>query len=47
MLRGRHDFKIKKGDEYLMYIQMLSMECGVLKGIILKARPLDECWDKS
>lgn len=30
-----------------MYIQMLSMENGVLKGIILKSRPLEECWDRS
>lgn len=47
LLRGRRDYGLKKGEEYLMYIQMLSMESGVLKGIILKSRPLDECWDRS
>jgi hypothetical protein len=47
VLIGRHDFLIKKGEEYLMYVQMVAFEEGTLKGHILKAKPLDECWDKS
>lgn len=47
ILKGRHDFGIKKNEEYLMYIQMHSMVNGVLKGLILKCRPLEECWDRS
>ncbi len=47
LLQGRHDFEIKRGEEYHMYVQMLSFEGGTLRGIILKAKLLDECWDKS
>jgi hypothetical protein len=38
---------IKKGEEYLMYVQFLSCEDGILRGKILKAKPLEECWDNS
>lgn len=47
ILRGRHDFRIKKNEEYLIYLQMHSVEHGILKGIILKCRPLEDCWDQS
>lgn len=47
LLRGRHDFDIKRGEEYLMYVRMLSFENGTLKGIIIKLKKLDECWDRS
>lgn len=47
LLQGRHDFQIKRGEEYLMYVQMISCERGTLRGVILKAKLLDECWDKS
>ncbi len=47
ILRGRQDFAIKKGQEYLMYVQMITFQDGTLKGKILKAKLLDECWDKS
>ena len=47
LLKGRMDFQIKKREEYLMYVQMLSLEEGILRGLILKAKLLDECWDKS
>jgi hypothetical protein len=47
LLLGRHNFHISKGTEYLMYIQMLFCEKGILKGKILKLRRLDECWDRS
>lgn len=38
---------IQKGEEYLMYVQLQSCQDGVLKGRILKIKPLDECWDKA
>ena len=47
LLDGRHDFEIKQGEEYLMYVQMHSFEDGILRGQILKAKYLEECWDKS
>ena len=47
ILKGRIDFNIKKGEEYLMYVQMHSFEYGTLKGNVLRAKLLDECWDKS
>ncbi len=46
-LRGRKDFQIKRGEEYLIYVQMISLEKGVLSGKILKIRPLEDCWDRS
>lgn len=47
LLRGRHDFEIKRGEEYLIYVQMISFEFGTLKGIIIKIKKLEECWDRS
>lgn len=47
VLRGRKDFQLAKGEDYLMYVQMLSWDSGTLKGSILKAKPLSECFDKS
>jgi hypothetical protein len=47
LLRGRKDFHLKQGVEYLLYVQMLSMEQGTLTGHILKTKKLDECWDRS
>jgi hypothetical protein len=47
ILKGRPDFHIAKGEEYLLYVQMLSLEQGVLKAIIVKLKKLDECWDRS
>lgn len=47
LLRGKHELGIEKGAEYLMYVQKLSCEEGILRGVILKSRPLDECWDQS
>lgn len=38
---------IKKGEDYLMYVQFLACKEGILKGKIIKAKPLDECWDNS
>lgn len=47
MLKGRKDFLIKKGEEYLMYVSLISIEQGTLKGEILKVKLLNECWDQS
>ena len=47
LLRGRKDFRLKKGEEYLIYVQLISMEKGLLKGVILKHRLLSDCWDRS
>ncbi len=47
VLIGKHDFGLKKEVEYLMYVQMIELDRGILKGKILKVKPLDECWDRS
>jgi hypothetical protein len=47
LLRGRKEFQIKKGEEYLIYVQLFFFEQGVLKGSILKMKLLSECWDRS
>ena len=47
LLRGRKEFQIKKGEEYLIYVQLFSFEQGVLKGSILRMKLLSECWDRS
>ena len=47
ILYGRKDFAIKKGEEYLIYVQMKDIKNGTLWGKILKFRPLEECWDRS
>lgn len=47
ILQGRKEFTIKKGEEYLIYVQMTAIENAKLRGKILRIRPLDECWDKS
>jgi hypothetical protein len=47
VLRGSRDFLIQKGQEYLMYVQLVSCIEGTLQGNILKCKNLDECWDKS
>lgn len=46
VLQGKWDV-IQKGEEYLLYSRIISIENGILRGIILKARPLHECWDRS
>ncbi|WP_408098497.1 hypothetical protein ACJVC5_06175 [Peredibacter sp. HCB2-198] len=47
MLIGSNQQLLKAGEEYLIYVRLLSCEAGVLKGEILKSKPLDECWDRS
>lgn len=47
ILRGRKEFSIKRGEEYLIYVQMTALESGILMGKIIKLKPLEECWDRS
>lgn len=47
MLQGSNQPSLKAGEEYLIYVRLLSCVEGVLRGEILKFRPLDECWDRS
>lgn len=46
-LRAKKEHGISRGEEYLMYVRFHSCEAGVLRGEILKAKLLDECWDRS
>lgn len=46
-LKARRDFNIRQGEEYLMYVSLISCTEGVLKGEILKVKLLTECWDRS
>lgn len=47
ILRGRKEFRIQRGEEYLIYVQMTALEGGTLLGKIIKIKPLDQCWDRS
>ena len=47
ILRGRKEFTIAKGEEYLIYVQMTALDKGILWGKILRIKPLDECWDRT
>ena len=47
ILRGRKEFSIRRGEEYLIYVQMIKLEGGTLWGKILRIKPLEECWDRS
>jgi hypothetical protein len=47
LLRGQRDLAIKRGDEYLLYVNLHSIEKGILRGQIIKSKPIDQCWDKS
>ena len=46
-LKGRKDFNIRPGEEYLMYVRLISCGQGVLIGEILKVKILNDCWDRS
>ena len=46
-LKGKKDFNIRLGEEYLIYVSLISCTEGVLKGDVLKVKPLAECWDRS
>ena len=47
LLKGNSSLSIVKGEEYLIYVQVVSCKDGVLNGTILKVKALESCWDKS
>ena len=47
LLKARQDFLIRKDEEYLMYVRMISCEEGTFRGEVLKLKLLSECWDRS
>lgn len=47
ILQGELKLEIKKGEEYLMYVRLISLQAGILQGHILKLKRLEECWDQS
>jgi hypothetical protein len=47
ILQKPQSVRIRKGREYLLYVQFHSCAEGVLRGKILRAKPLDECWDNA
>jgi hypothetical protein len=46
-LRGSGQLGIKRSEEYLLYVKVISVSRGLLEGSILKHKPLSECFDKS
>jgi len=46
-LSASGEISFQKGEEYLLYVSLISMESGILKGRVLKCKRLDECWDRS
>lgn len=46
-LRTTMEHGIRRGEEYLMYVRFHSCEDGILRGEVLKAKLLEECWDRS
>jgi hypothetical protein len=47
ILKGRHDFHLLKDQEYLLYVKIMSIEGGLLRGLILKSKLLEECWNQA
>lgn len=47
ILQGDLGLEVKKGEEYLMYVRLISFHRGILQGHILKLKRLEECWDQS
>lgn len=47
ILSASEGITFHKGEEYLMYVSLIAMEDGILKGRVLKSKRLDECWDRS
>jgi len=41
------NFSLKKGEEYLLYVQAQVAQNGILKGITLKSKNLSEIYDQS
>jgi hypothetical protein len=46
-LQNENKFVIHQGGEYLMWVAVEGVSGGVLRGRILRARSLEECWDRS
>jgi hypothetical protein len=46
-LTGASDLNIKKGEEYILYVKIVTLENGIIKGFILKSRDLEQCKDQS
>lgn len=47
LLTGSLDFNLKRGEEYLIYLQVQTVENNSLSGKIIKVKRIDECWDKT
>lgn len=47
ILSASNEISFLKGEEYLLYVSLISMESGILKGRVIKSKRLDECWDRS
>ena len=46
-LIGPNGLNIKKDEEYILYVKIVTLENGIIKGFILKSRDLEECRDLS
>jgi hypothetical protein len=47
MLRSENNFQICKNEEYLIYVSIISLCDGTLKGQIIKIKNLEDCRDQS
>jgi hypothetical protein len=47
MLRSENNFQICKNEEYLIYVSIISLSDGTLKGQIIKIKNLEDCRDQS
>ena len=47
ILKGAPNLKLKKNDECLLYVKLVSCNEGTLQGEILKVKNLNACWDLS
>lgn len=47
ILKSKEEKGILRGEEYLLYVRVISCLDGVLRGEILKSKRLEDCWDRS
>jgi len=47
ILKGALTLKLKKNDECLLYVKLVSCNKGTLRGEILRVKNLNDCWDLS
>lgn len=47
VLRCLPSQEVVKNEEYLLYVNLVTFDAGVLNGTIVKAKLLRLCWDKS